>query len=962
MASSSSRVFKLHKNTVTDTLQHQNFDIKSVSNMTAYATPENLVNMRARHQHKANDGAVLLEPSNKSSAPIYTHATVASPTLPLHTRTNVLAVIIPPVPNSVEHVCARSFSLYAPEQSVNENTLTFSDGQQAAEILNSSASQDQRGDTEVMKHTDSSATVVEKGWLTTVLDEMHSASPSTAIEMAPDALSSYISCTNSLQAQNISPAAQSSTETNIPSRFDQNTLIAATSLQSHIQPVHESNVSKPAQPKSIAPCSRYYTPRVASAVEDTINTIAPTKSVSGARTPLRIDTKLDKEIVVDPQNTAATSIKYISKSDTTSGHVAPKQPPPLPPHPFVPTGRKYIGDWSLGKTIGEGSSGKVKLAENIVTGEKCVVKAVRRPKMSSGETVTESDLHSLGSDALGKIYKRELYMIREAALGAMLDHPNIVKLHSAVLGENHFYCFFEHIVGEDLVDYITRCGRIKETPARGIFRQVLSAIDYAHRNYVVHRDIKLENIRYNEKTGMVKLLDFGFATFHTEKDMLLTNCGSPCYAAPEIYDNKPYHGPEVDIWSLGVCLYGMITGSLPFDGPTFRLLASRVRAGKITFPNYVSESAENLITSMLTVIPRKRATLEHVLQHPWVNQGYRTRPATTVDPVSKESTAAIQMELVNRVLSANVCDAGCHLMNMLKERIPERQQQMEAEWRQASTQATSENQTKDSESLSTQNNASSSNNVFCQDQDTNCASGTTNSMIMLGDESSILEISEEFDNTVHDKNRIWWKRLLHNFGRHSPSTFQSKTASPGSTSQSTQSEVFPSISASPSKSISSPHYPKTGGMFGNNQIKPAESISPIDVPVTQPLLTRIFRRRVATTSTFTDPQSKEIMPDMYTAARPTYRATHGRAYTQNEAVAYNNAAQGMASSPLVDTLDIRTKNEPPTVPRSCFETECNEASYAGQSVHGINSQPTKGNTGQRTWFPQFRIKRRQEKA
>lgn len=79
-----------------------------------------------------------------------------------------------------------------------------------------------------------------------------------------------------------------------------------------------------------------------------------------------------------------------------------------------------------------------------------------------------------------------------------------------------------------------------------------SLIEYAHRNHVVHRDIKLENIRYNSKTGIVKILDFGFASFYTADNMLATNCGSPCYAAPEIYDNKAYDGHMVDVWSLGV--------------------------------------------------------------------------------------------------------------------------------------------------------------------------------------------------------------------------------------------------------------------------------------------------------------------------------------------------------------------------------------------------------------------------
>lgn len=185
----------------------------------------------------------------------------------------------------------------------------------------------------------------------------------------------------------------------------------------------------------------------------------------------------------------------------------------------LPLKRKQIGKWILGITIGEGSSGKVKLAHHIETKESCVVKAVRRPKLTS--------LQKSNPAMLAKIYKRELYMIREACLGIILDHSNIVKLHSAVLGENHFYCFFEHVVGIDLVDYISNSGKIDETQSRKIFRQVVSAVEYAHRNFIVHRDIKLENIRYNPDTGVVKILDFGFASFYTPGQALKTNCGSP---------------------------------------------------------------------------------------------------------------------------------------------------------------------------------------------------------------------------------------------------------------------------------------------------------------------------------------------------------------------------------------------------------------------------------------------------
>lgn len=331
--------------------------------------------------------------------------------------------------------------------------------------------------------------------------------------------------------------------------------------------------------------------------------------------------------------------------------------------------RKWIGRWQLGRTIGEGSSGKVKLAHHADTKETCVVKAVRRPKLANGMTANNRDANYSTPETLEKIYKRELYMIREACLGMMLQHENIVKLHSAVLGENHFYCFFELVDGEDLVDFISREGPLGEGRSRDIFRKVVSAIEYAHRNHVVHRDIKLENIRYHGKTGVVKILDFGFASFYSTETMLKTNCGSPCYAAPEIYDNKAYDGPMIDVWSLGVCLFGMVTGTLPFDGPDFKTLATKVRAGKVIYPSELSNDLVALLSGMFRTDPRKRATLTLVIHHPWVNAGCKLLPLDYIESF-KSSDPIIQLDWVKDVTNASVCQAGIMLMEALERRIP----------------------------------------------------------------------------------------------------------------------------------------------------------------------------------------------------------------------------------------------------------------------------------------------------
>ncbi|KAJ3120351.1 serine/threonine-protein kinase KIN2, partial [Nowakowskiella sp. JEL0407] len=279
-------------------------------------------------------------------------------------------------------------------------------------------------------------------------------------------------------------------------------------------------------------------------------------------------------------------------------------------------GKRCLGPWVLGKTIGEGASAKAKLAINYYTGEKCVVKAVRRPMCMSPSSEEEYN----------RLQKKRLYIVREACIGLCLQHENIAQLVNVYEGEYHFYCFFEYVEGEDMVDYVQRMGRLRERKARSIMRQLLNAIEYAHRNHVVHRDIKLENMRYCSIKNKVKVLDFGFAAFHSDTTFLETNCGSPCYAAPEIYLGDRYKGPEVDVWSLGICLFTMVAGTLPFDGSNFKQLSARVKKAKLCFPPDISQEVKHLISRMLTPNPKNRAPLHEVLQHAWINETHNQIP------------------------------------------------------------------------------------------------------------------------------------------------------------------------------------------------------------------------------------------------------------------------------------------------------------------------------------------------
>nr|XP_043902636.1 MAP/microtubule affinity-regulating kinase 3a isoform X8 [Solea senegalensis] len=267
----------------------------------------------------------------------------------------------------------------------------------------------------------------------------------------------------------------------------------------------------------------------------------------------------------------------------------------------------HVGNYRLLKTIGKGNFAKVKLARHILTGREVAIKII--------------DKTQLNPNSLQKLF-------REVRIMKILNHPNIVKLFEVIETERTLYLVMEYASGGEVFDYLVAHGRMKEKEARAKFRQIVSAVQYCHQKHIVHRDLKAENLLLDADMN-IKIADFGFSNEFTMGNKLDTFCGSPPYAAPELFQGKKYDGPEVDVWSLGVILYTLVSGSLPFDGQNLKELRERVLRGKYRIPFYMSTDCENLLKRFLVLNPSKRGTLEvredaenQIMRDRWINTGF----------------------------------------------------------------------------------------------------------------------------------------------------------------------------------------------------------------------------------------------------------------------------------------------------------------------------------------------------
>nr|XP_048277319.1 sperm motility kinase 2B-like [Myodes glareolus] len=271
------------------------------------------------------------------------------------------------------------------------------------------------------------------------------------------------------------------------------------------------------------------------------------------------------------------------------------------PVPSIFEEESFQSQYRVLRTIGRGSNAKVQLAHHRLTGTPVAVKVLQKKKKWCHSVMTEVDIMM------------------------MVSHPNIISLRQVIECEKRIYLVMELAEGQQLYQYIRQAGHLQEDEARGIFRQIISAVSYFHELGIVHRDLKPDNIMLNEN-GKVKIIDFGLGTQVKPGQRLNRHCGAYSFGAPELFLGKLYDGPKIDIWTMGVVLYFMVVGKVPFNAVTIPELRRQVVSGKYPVPSNLSEELRDLLSRLMTVNPRFRPTVTEVMTHPWLREDLEASP------------------------------------------------------------------------------------------------------------------------------------------------------------------------------------------------------------------------------------------------------------------------------------------------------------------------------------------------